>query len=138
MNVITLAEMIMNSFKLRQVDIKKIELLLSKNLGDQSRLEQIQMKLARGLPLFSENRAYVDALILENLSNEEIESIKKQVESAVLEKSEFDKQEMLYCVCCGNAKKSLDGGGMCTSCYLDYRIKISKFVTKPMGGGLLS
>ena len=124
----------MNPFKLRQIEIKKIELLLSKNLGKKDRLEQIQMKLARGLPLFSENRAYIDALILENLSDEEIDSIKNQVKSATLEKSEFDEQEMFHCVCCGNANKSLDNGGMCSNCYLDYNIKISKFITRPTGG----
>lgn len=123
----------MNSLKLQQIDIKKIDLLISKNLGDKKRLEQIQMKLARGLPLFSENRAYVDALVLENLSNKEIESIKTQVRLAILEKSKFDSQEMFHCICCGNAKKSLDSGGMCTACYLDYDIKISKFITKPTG-----
>ena len=123
----------MNSFKFRQIDIKKIDLLLSKNLGDKERLEQIQMKLARGLPLLSENRAYVDALILENLSNEEITSITNQVKSASLEKSEFDEIQMLHCVCGGNSKKSLNSGGMCTDCYLDYNVKISKFITKPTG-----
>lgn len=41
------------------------------------------MKIARGLPMFSENHAYVDALILDNLSNDEIQSIKKDVESAI-------------------------------------------------------
>jgi len=91
------------------------------------------MKVARGLPLFSENQAYIDALILDNLTDKEIQSIKKDVESAVLEKSEFDEQRLFHCICCGNAKKSLDGGGMCTSCYLDYNIKISRFITKPTG-----
>lgn len=123
----------MNSFKLRKVEIKKIELLISKNIGDKQRLEQIQMKLARGLPLFSENYAYVDALILENLSTNEINTIKKQVKSMILEKSEFDEQNTFQCICCGNSKKSLDSGGMCTECYYDYRMKISRFVTKPMG-----
>ena len=123
----------MDTLKLQQVEIKKINLLLSKNLGDKKRLEQIQMKLARGLPLFSDNRAYVDALVLENLSNDDIESIKTQVQSAIFEKSESDYQEMFHCMCCGNAKKSLDNGGMCTNCYLDYNIKIAKFITKPTG-----
>lgn len=123
----------MDSFKLRQIDIKKIDLLLSKNLGDGERLEQIQMKLARGLPLFSENRAYIDALILQNLSTEEIESISNQVKSASLEKSDLGRQQTFHCVCCGNAKKSLGNGGMCTGCYLDYNVKISKFITKPTG-----
>lgn len=123
----------MNSFKLKRIAIKKIDLLISKKIGDKQRLEQIQMKLARSLPLFSENQAYVDALLLEHLTNKEIQLIKQDVNSAILEKSEFDKQEMFHCICCGNIKKSLDAGGMCTSCYLDYNIKISKFVTKPTG-----
>ena len=123
----------MNSFKLQQITIKKIELLIKKNIGDVKRLEQIQMKIARGLPMFSENQAYIDALIIDNLSNEEIQSIKKDVESAILEKSEFDEHKMFHCICCGNSKKSLDGGGMWTSCYLDYNIKISRFITKPTG-----
>ena len=123
----------MNPFKLQRITIKKIELLISKNIGDAKRLEQIQMKIARGLPLFSENQAYIDALILDNLSVDEIESIKKDIESATLEKSNYDEQEMLHCICCGNAKTSLNSGGMCTECYYDYRIKISKFITKPTG-----
>lgn len=137
MNLIFFYNCIMNPFKIRQIDIKKINLLLSKNIGDKKRLEQIQMKIARGLPLFSDNRVYVDALVLENLSNEEIESIKTQVRLATLEKSKSDDQEMFHCICCGNTKKSLDNGGMCTNCYLDYNIKISKFVTKPTGRALL-
>jgi hypothetical protein len=124
----------MNSFKLRQIEIKKIELLISKDLGDKDRLEQIQMKLERGLPLFSENRAYVDALILDNLSDGEINSIKEQVNSATLEESELDEQQLFHCVGCSNVTKSLDNGGMCTNCYLDYNIKISKFLTRPTGG----
>lgn len=126
----------MNQFKIRQITIKKIELLVSKKIGDTKRLEQIQFKIARGLPLFSENQAYIDALILDNLSDDEIDSIKKDVESATLEESALDKQELFHCICCGNAKKSLGNGGMCNNCYLDYNIKISKFVTKPTGGGL--
>lgn len=125
----------MDQFKIRQVTIKKIELLVSKKIGDKKRLEQIQFKLASGLPLFSENQAYVDALILDNLSDEEVNSIKKDVKSAVLEESELDEQELFHCICCGNAKKSLSNGGMCNNCYLDYNIKISKFVTKPTGRG---
>ena len=125
----------MNSFKIRQITIQKIELLISKNIGDAKRLEQIQFKIACGLPLLSENQAYVDALILDNLSIDEIDSIKKQVESATLEESTLDEQELFHCICCGNAKKSLGNGGMCNNCYLDYNIKISKFVTKPTGRG---
>ncbi len=83
------------------------------------------MKLVRGLPLFSENRAYIDDLIPENLSDEEIENIRNQVKSANLETTEFDDQKGLHCICCGNAKKSLDRGGMCANCYHDYNIKIS-------------
>ena len=118
---------------MKKIEIQKIDLLLSKKIGDKQRLEQIQLKLARGLPLFSENHAYVDALILENLSDEEIESIIKQIKSETLKKSEIDVKEMLHCICCGNAKESLDSGGMCTECFLDYRLKISKFITKPTG-----
>lgn len=123
----------MNSFKLRQITIKKIELLIEKNIGDFNRLEEIQMKIARGLPMFSENQAYVNALILDNLSDEELQLIKKDVQSASLEESSFDEQKLFHCICCGNAKKSLNNGGMCTRCYLDYNIKISKFITKPTG-----
>ena len=124
----------MNQFKLRKVTIDKIELLISQKIGDTQRLEQIQMKLARGLPLFSENQAYVDALILENLSETEIQKIKEDVNSAVLEKSDYDKQKTFHCICCDNANTTLGNGGMCNRCYLDYNIKISKFVTKPSGG----
>ncbi len=123
----------MNSFKLQRIAIKKIELLISKKIGAKQRLEQIQMKLARGLPLFSENQAYIDALILDNLTDKEIDSMKKEVEPAILEKSKTDDQKLFHCICCGNVKKSLDGGGMCSNCYLDYNIKISRFITKPTG-----
>ena len=124
----------MNPFKIRQIEIKKIDLLISKNLGEKDRLEQIQMKLARGWPLFSENRAYIDALILENLSDEEVQTIQNQVKSAELEESEYDEQKTFHCICCGNVKNSLGHGGMCGNCYLDYNIKISKFITRPTGG----
>jgi len=100
----------MNSFKLRQITIKKIELLIEKNIGDFNRLEEIQMKIARGLPMFSENQAYVNALILDNLSDEELQLIKKDVQSASLEESSFDEQKLFHCICCGNAKKSLNSG----------------------------
>jgi len=125
----------MNSFQLKQIVIKKIKLLIDKKLGDKTRLEQIQLKLARGLPLFSENQAYIDALILDNLSDEEIEVIKKDVESATLKEYPLDEQKLFHCICCGNVQKSLGSGGMCAICYLDYNIKISKFVTKPIRGG---
>ena len=91
--------------------------------------------VVHGLPLFFENQAYVDALILENLSNEEINSIRNNIESVTLEKSDYDEQKMLHCMCCGNAQKSLGSGVMYANCYLDYNIKISKFITRPMGGG---
>ena len=74
----------MDSFKLRQIVIKKIELLIDKNPGDKTRLEQIQLKLAQGLPLFSENQTYIDALLLDNLSDEEIKMIKRDVKSPTL------------------------------------------------------
>ena len=126
----------MNGHKLRQIAIKKTQLLIDREIGDKSRLEQIQMKVARGLPLFTESQAYLNALILENLSADDIQSIVEQVESAKLEKSEISESELFHCICCGNATKKLDGGGMCTNCYLDYNIKISKFITKPTGGGI--
>ena len=124
----------MSDHKVRQVTIKKCKLLIEREIGDKERLEQMQMKVARGLPLLVSNQAYLDGLVLENLTGEEIESIKKEVESAVLEKSDMAKQEIFHCICCGNAKKHLDQGGMCSSCYLDYNIKISKFITRPTGG----
>jgi len=125
----------MDSFKLQQIIIKKIELLIDKNLGDKTRLEQIQLKLAQGLPLFSENQAYIDALLLDNLSDEEIKVIKRDVESATLKEYHLDEQKLFHCICCGNVQKSFGSGGMCSGCYLDYNIKISKFVTKPIRGG---
>lgn len=123
----------MSDHKVRQVTIKKCRLLIEREIGDEERLEQMQMKVARGLPLLVSNQAYLDGLLLENLTEEEIESIKK-VESAVLEKSDMVEQGIFHCICCGNAKKHLDQGGMCSSCYLDYNIKISKFITRPTGG----
>ena len=123
----------MDTVALRRIFIKKIDLLISKNIGDKSRLESIQMKAAQALPLLVENEAYVDSLILDYLSDFEIESIKNEVKTAQLQKSNYDSKEMLHCICCGNIKKSLDNGGMCTNCYLDYNIKISKFITKPTG-----
>ena len=111
-------------------------MLISKNIGYRHRLELIQMKSSHALPLLIENGAYVDSLILDYLSDDEIESIKKEVEFAQLEKSNFDSQEMFYCICCGNVQKSLDNGDMCTNCYHDYNIKISKFITRPTGRSL--
>ena len=53
---------------LRRIFIKKIDLLISKNIEDRDRLDAIQMKAARALPLFIENEAYVDSLVLDYLS----------------------------------------------------------------------
>ena len=124
----------MNSHKLRQIQIKKAQMLIGKKIGDRARLEQIQMKIARGLPMFTENQAYLNSLVLENLSDAEIQSIVEEVKAAILEKSDLSQENQFHCVCCGNMTKKLDGGGMCTNCYLDYNIKISKFLTRPMGG----
>ena len=77
----------MSDHKVRQVTIKKCKLLIEREIGDKERLEQMQMKVARGLPLLVSNQAYLDGLVLENLTEEEIESIKKEIESAVLENS---------------------------------------------------
>ena len=126
----------MNDHKLRQITIKKAQILIDKKIGDKDRLEQIQMKVARGLPMLADNQAYLNSLILDNLSTEEIESIIKEVKSAELEKSELTDQETFHCICCGNLTKSLDSGGMCSNCYLDYNVKISKFITRPTGGGI--
>lgn len=91
------------------------------------------MKLTRGLPLLAENQVYLNGLILENFSTEEVDAIVKEVESISLEKSEFSQENFLYCICCGKAKRKLDGGGMCNECFRDYRLKLSKFLTKPIG-----
>ena len=126
----------MNSFKIRQIAIKKAQMLIDKKIGDIQRLEQIQMKLARGLPVFTENQAYINALILEHLSPEEVQSIVNEVEAAKLEKPDNSDNAIFHCICCGNATRQLEGGGMCSNCYLDYNIKISKFISKPFGGGV--
>ena len=125
----------MNDQQLRRIQIKKAQTLIDRGIGDKERLEQIQMKIARGLPMFSENKAYLDSLILENLSEEEIKSIIEEVQSNKLEKTELKEKESFHCVCCGQLSINHDGRGMCGSCYLDYNVKISKFITRPMGGG---
>ena len=68
----------MSDHKVRQVTIKKCKLLIDKKIGDKERLEQMQMKVARGLPLLVTNQAYLDGLVLKNLSEDEIQSIKKK------------------------------------------------------------
>ena len=125
----------MNLRKLRQIQIKKAQMLIDKKIGDKQRLEKIQLKVARGLPMFAENQAYLNALVLENLSEEEIQLINKEVETAKLEKLDIMQQNQLRCVCCGNVAKRLDGGGMCTNCFRDYALKISKFFNGPTPGG---
>ena len=125
----------MNPHIIRRITIKKIQLLIDKKIGDINRLEQIQMKLARGLPLLTENQAYLDVLVTKNISNEEIQKIIQKIESTPLEKSELHECNVFHCICCGNATRKTDGQGMCINCYLDYNIKISKFITKPTGRG---
>ena len=93
------------------------------------------MKIARGLPLFSENQVNLDGLIFNNISSEEIQPIVK-LESAKLEKSDIVEHKISHCIYCGNITKNPNTGETHGSCYLDYAIKISKFVTKPIGGGL--
>lgn len=124
---------LMLSQKLSRINVKKAQLLIDKQIGDKNRLEQIQLKLGRGLPLLSENQAYLNALILENLSTEEINAIVKEVEEAKLENFNLVEKNHLHCICCGMTKPKLDGGGICDECFYDYRIKISKFLTKPVG-----
>ena len=124
----------MNDSQLRRIQIKKAQALIDRKIGNIQRLEQIQMKIARGLPMLSENKIYLDSLILENLSEEEIQSIIQEVQSTELEKTEITEKTEFHCVCCGKMSNKHDGAGMCGSCYLDYNIKISKFVTRPMGG----
>ena len=63
--------------------IKKCKLLIERKIGDNERLGQMQMKVARGLPLLVSNQAYLDGLVLENLTEEEIESMKKDEPSIV-------------------------------------------------------
>ena len=125
----------MNDQQLRRIQIKKAQTLIDRKVGDKERLEQIQMKIARGLPMFSENKAYLDSLILENLSEDEIKAIIEEVQTTELERKEFKEKQSFHCVCCGQLSNNHDGKGMCGSCYLDYNVKISKFISRPMGGG---
>ena len=125
----------MNDQQLRRIQIKKAQALIDRKIGDKERLEQIQMKIARGLPMFSENKIFLDRLILENLSEDEIKSIIEEVQTTELERKEFKEKQSFHCVCCGQLSNNHDGRGMCGSCYLDYNIKISKFISRPMGGG---
>ena len=94
------------------------------------------MKIVCGLPLFSENQVNVDGLIFNNLSSEEIQPIIQEVESAKLEKSDIVEHKIFHCIYCGNITKNPNNGEMYDCCYLDYDIKISQFVTKPIGEGL--
>ena len=125
----------MNDHQLRRIQIKKAQVLIDRKIVDAKRLEQIQMKVARGLPMFSENKVYLDSLILENLTEDEIKLIIQDVQSTELEKTELKKKELFYCVCCRQISSNHDGARMCGRCYLDYNAKISKFITRPMGGG---
>ena len=107
---------------------------MDKEIGDKKRLEAMQMKVARGLPMLSENKAYLDALILESFSEEEVEKIVEEIDENKLEKTEIKESELQNCICCGNTSFKLDGAGMCINCYDDYRIKVAKFLTAPMSG----
>ena len=120
---------------IRRITIKKAQFLIDKKIGDGKRLEQIQLKLSRGLPLLVDNQIYLEKLIHENLTEKEIKSIMREVESKKLKKSKLSEMNTFHCVCCGNVTSKLDGDGMCTNCYLDYNIKISRFITKPTGRG---
>ena len=120
--------------KIRRVLIKKTQILIDRKIGDIKRLEGIQMKIARGLPMLSKNKAYLDSLILQNLSEDEVSIIVKEIELNKLEKTEIKESSSRHCVCCGNMSHNLDGAGMCINCYEDYRIKIAKFLTAPMSG----
>lgn len=120
---------------IRRIAIKKVQTLIDRKIGDKKRLEKIQMNLARGLPLLIDNQVYLEKLIDENLTDKEIHSIIQEVESTKLKKSKLSEMRTFHCVCCGNITSKLDGDGMCSNCYLDYNIKISRFITKPTGAG---
>ena len=111
-----------------------MQVLIDKKIGDKKRLEGMQMKVARGLPMLSENKAYLDALIMKNFSEEDVRGIVKEIEEDKLEKTEISQSELRNCICCGNISFKLDGAGMCVDCYDDYRVKIARFLTAPMGG----
>lgn len=119
---------------IRRILLKKMQILIDKEIGDQKRLEGMQMKVARGLPMLSENKAYLDSLIQKNFSEEEVDAIVKEIEENKLEKTEIIQSELRNCICCGNISFKLDGAGMCIDCYDDYKIKIAKFLTAPMSG----
>ena len=119
---------------IRRILLKKMQVLIDKEIGDQKRLEGMQMKVARGLPMLSENKAYLDSLIQKNFSEEEVDAIVKEIEENKLEKTEIIQSELRNCICCGNISFKLDGAGMCIDCYDDYKIKIAKFLTAPMSG----
>ena len=119
---------------IRRILLKKMQVLIDKKIGDKKRLEDMQMKVARGLPMLSENKAYLDALIMKNFSEEDVRGIVKEIEEGKLEKTEISQSELRNCICCGNISFKLDGAGMCVDCYDDYRVKIARFLTAPMGG----
>ena len=119
---------------IRRILLKKMQILIDKEIGDQKRLEGMQMKVARGLPMLSENKAFLDSLIQKNFSEEEVDAIVKEIEENKLEKIEIIQSELRNCICCGNISFKLDGAGMCIDCYDDYKIKIAKFLTAPMSG----
>ena len=119
---------------IRRILLKKMQVLIDKKIGDKKRLEDMQMKVARGLPMLSENKAYLDALIMKNFSEEDVRGIVKEIEEDKLEKTEISQSELRNCICCGNISFKLDGAGMCVDCYDDYRVKIARFLTAPMGG----
>ena len=121
---------------IRRILLKKMQILIDRKIGDLKRLEDMQMKVARGLPMLSDNKAYLDALILKNFSEEEVDAIVKEIDENKLEKTEIKESELRNCICCGNISFKLDGAGMCIDCYDDYRIKIAKFLTAPMSGGI--
>lgn len=116
--------------KKRRLRIKKIQLLIERKIGDRNRLETMQMTLGRGLPLFKSEERYLNELISKHITSEEIELLRKELDVNLLKKyNNSNIQHHKHCMRCENIVQDTNSDGMCTVCYYEYNMKISKFVT---------
>ena len=128
--------MLKTTRKQRQLGIKKAQFLIDKEIGDIERLKKIQLKLARGLPMFTKNEVYLDELVLQHMTPEEIEDLICQVEEIKLEESKLKKEQTTYhCISCGNPMLDKSPTYQCHACQELFMVKMLKFMGGNRGFG---
>ncbi|WP_428325577.1 hypothetical protein [Nitrosopumilus sp.] len=111
-------------------------MLIDKKIGDIERLKKIQLKLARGLPMFAKNEVYLDELVLQHLTPEEIEDLICQVDEIKLEKINPRKEHVKYhCISCGNPMLEKTSTYQCHACRELFMVKMLKFMGGNRGFG---